>query len=175
MNITPKRKKLLAGAAIVTALAMVWVGILMLRPPTSKAFTLIEMPVYSFAPIEVSSNETAEVCSINWGDGTVNILIGLLMPSDTTKSASPIHSLEVKPHSSLCMALPAVQTPATNAGAPNFILPFVAVRNVNGNGNGDGGGERLRTFRVSLQLLDGGATKFVHPGELLPAVQVPTS
>jgi hypothetical protein len=119
--------------------------------------------------VEIAPAQTAEICAVNFGDGSVSVLIGLLQPSDLTKSASPIQALEIKAHTSACVALPAVQKPVATAAAPNFILPFLAVRAPNSFN------ERRRNFTVSLQVLEGAGTKFVVQPNFLPAVQIPTS
>jgi hypothetical protein len=169
MKNTFAQHKWFAGVALVILLACFWVTVVMIQPLSTHAFTLIEMPTFVFNPVEISATQTAEVCAVNWGDGSLNILIGLLQPSDTTKSAAPIQALEVKAHTSMCVALPAIQKPAVTAAAPNFILPFLAVRAPNSFNRG------TRNFTVSLKVLDGGSTKFVVPATFLPAVQLPTS
>lgn len=158
----------LAVAGMVLLLALGWIGIAMVRPPASQAVTMMEMPAFTFNPVEISSTQTGELCTVNWGDGSINALIGLLDVADTTKAISPVQSVELKSHTSTCVALPAVQRPPTTAaGMIAWTMPFLAVqRSSNWNA-------RQRDLTVSLQVLEGGSSKFAVPGTFQPAVQVP--
>ena len=162
-----KSPKWLAGGALVALLAICWMAVVMIKPPNAQAFTLIEMPAFTFNPVEIGLNQVGEVCAVNWGDGTISALIGLLDIADTTKSASPIQAVELKAHASQCFQLPAVQRPTTAAATIPWTFPFLAVRHT-ATWNA-----RQRDLTVSLQVLDGGSTKFVVPATFLPAVQVP--
>jgi hypothetical protein len=162
-----KSHKWLAGGALVALLAVCWMAAVMIKPPQAQAFTLIEMPAFTFNPVEIGLNQVGEVCAVNWGDATISALIGLLDVADTTKSASPIQSVELKAHSSSCFQLPAVQRPTTAAATIPWTFPFVAVRH-SAQWNA-----KQKDLTVSLQVLDGGSTKFVVPGTFLPAVQLP--
>ena len=162
-----KSHKWLAGGALIALLAVCWMAAVMIKPPHAQAFTLIEMPAFTFNPVELGANQVGEVCAVNWGDATISALIGLLEVADTTKSASPIQSVELKAHTSSCFALPAVQRPTAAAGTIAWTFPFLAVRH---SANWTA---RQRDLTVSLQVLDGGSTKFVVPATFLPAVQLP--
>ena len=162
-----KSHKWLACGALIALLALSWIAVMMVKPPNAQAFTLIEMPAFVFAPVEISPTQVGELCAINWGDNSINALIGLLDTADTTKAGSPIVSVELKAHASHCVALPAVQRPTAAQGTIPWTLPFLAVRH-SANWNA-----RQKDLTVSLQVLDGASTKFVIPATFLPAVQVP--
>src|SRR5579864_2590618 len=107
-----RKPRWIAAAGFVVLMAICWVAIMMVKPPTTKAFTLIELPAFVVNPIDISPNQVGELCAVNWGDGSLNALVGLLDVTNTTTAASPIQSVELKAHTSQCFALPAVQRPA---------------------------------------------------------------
>ena len=159
--------KWLAGSGLIALLGFCWMAAVMIKPPNAQAFTLIEMPAFTFNPVEIGATQVGEVCAVNWGDATISALIGLLETADTTKSASPIQSVELKAHTSSCFALPAVQRPPTAAATIPWTFPFVAIRH-SAQWNA-----KQKDLTVSLQVLEGGSTKFVVPATFLPAVQLP--
>jgi hypothetical protein len=162
-----KSHKWLAGGALVALLAICWIAAVMIKPPQAQAFTLIELSAFVFNPVEITGNQVGEVCAVNWGDGSISALVGLLEVADTTKAASPIQSVELKAHTSSCFALPAVQSTAAAGATISWILPFVAVRKT------ASWQSRQKDLTISLQVLEGGSTKFVAPANFLPAVQLP--
>jgi len=161
------KNRIYGGAGLVMLLAVCWVAVVMVQPQATKAFTLIEFQAFTFSPIEVSPTQTVEVCATNFGDGSFTAAVGLLNPSDTTKANSKVQSVELKAHTSTCVLLPAVQT-SVNGGI-NFILPYIALHDPPLKSG------RPNNLTVSLQVIEGGSTKFVVQPNFLPAVQVPFS
>ena len=174
-------RKCFAGAGSVAVLAAAWIGATMLRPPVSKAFTLIEMPATVFPEVSAAAGQNIMVCANNMaGDGSVRALIGLLDVADSTRfvpgTTPTAVSLDVN-KGSCALLLPAVQT-TVNADIIAIRTGIPAIFFQTGTQAHGGGGGAGKTFNASVQLVGpNGAITVLPPAFsanlLLPAVQLP--
>ena len=178
-------KKWFAVAASAAAVAGLWFGAAIFHPSVSKAFTLIERTGFIFPEITAQSSERLMLCTNNLtGDGSVNVMIGLLDVADSTHflaGTSPV-SASLDPQRGGCsLLLPAVNQPAATAlTAPARTgIPVIFIMGPGANANAGGGGGAGKGLVSSLQLVeaDGSVRVLTTPVLMdtvgLPAVQLP--
>ena len=77
--------KRLSGVATIAVLVSLYMAASMLKPPPSKAFTLVEAPGAVFAPIVVFRGQKVRLCSNNlFGDGSVRLLFEFRSHNDAS-------------------------------------------------------------------------------------------
>jgi hypothetical protein len=148
----------------------------MVRPPVSKAFTLVEMPAFVFPEVTVQGSQVPMLCMNNMGDGSVRTLIGLLDVADSSKAMSPLIPITLGAHQGTCALLPAVRPgPTTGAPGPASAIAAIFVSAGDANASATGGGGAGKGLVSSLQVRDEGGTRFVVTPIFMTGVTVPAA
>ncbi|HEV2687993.1 MAG TPA: hypothetical protein VGV35_05550 [Bryobacteraceae bacterium] len=81
-RIFTQRKRMLAAVAVAILGTLTFA---LVKPHVTRAFTLIELqlPAVQYGPVTVSQGQTVNVCAINWGDRTVQMVLGVVLASNT--------------------------------------------------------------------------------------------
>ena len=140
--------KCFRAACVAVPVAGLCLGISMMRPTVSRAFTLIERTAFVFPEITAQANENVMVCTNNLtGDGSVRAIIGVLDVADSTRflpGTSPLVT-SLDPRKGGCvLLLPAVHTagtltpPPARTGIPVIFLAGPETSNGGGAAMGKG-------------------------------------
>src|SRR5258708_40070408 len=77
-----QRQRMLAVAVPAIAI-LTTLGFALIKPHVTSAFTMIELPAGQFGPVLVNPGQIVNVCTVNWGDDTTQVVLGIVSAFNT--------------------------------------------------------------------------------------------